>query len=59
MKETTRVNEITNLVFKAIAMAMGVAVVVLNILGAIDLKAALSMLGVGLAALAITTFRQE
>jgi hypothetical protein len=52
------VSEIINLVFKAIAVAMGVAVIVLGTLGTVDVKSAVSLLGMGLAALAITTFQK-
>lgn len=42
------------LVFKCIALAMGVAVAVLSIMNKIDVNSALGMLGIGLACLAIT-----
>lgn len=37
------------LVFKAVATAMGVAVVVMSIMGKIDVQSALMLLGIGLA----------
>jgi hypothetical protein len=48
-------NQIVTLVFKGVAMAMAVAVVVLNILGAADLKTQVLLLGIGLACLAIVS----
>lgn len=46
--------EIVNLAMKGIALAMGVAVVILLFINEIETKAAISMLGIGLACLAIT-----
>ena len=45
-----------SVILRAVALAMGVAVVVLSILKTIDLNTAVLLLGIGLAALAITTF---
>lgn len=45
----SKVKDIFNLVLKAVVMAMGIAVVVLNILGEIDVKSSITMLGIGLA----------
>ena len=42
--------ERVNLVFRAVALAMGVAVAVLSVLEAVDMKSAFIMLGIGLAA---------
>lgn len=52
------VREMINLVFKAIAFAMGVCVIVLGALGTVDVKSAMSLLGMGLTSLAITTFQK-
>lgn len=41
------------LVFKAVALGMGVAVVVLSILGTVPLQTNVTLLGIGLAALAV------
>jgi hypothetical protein len=41
---------------KGVALAMGVAVLVLGILNALPTNAAVSLLGVGLTALALETF---
>ncbi len=48
-------NQIVTLVFKGVAMAMAVAVVVLNILGAVDLQTQVLLLGIGLACLEIVS----
>ena len=40
--------DLINLIFKAIALAMGVAVIVLNILNQIEVKNSIVMLGIGL-----------
>jgi len=45
---------IVNTVFKAVALGMGVAVLVLSSLGSLSTDTALSLLGIGLTALAIT-----
>ena len=50
---------IINLVFKAVALAMAVAVVVTGILGVMDTQAHITMLGVGLFGLAITSLDKE
>lgn len=44
-----RIREITSIVFKALTLAMGVAVVVLSRLGNLDTQTAVCMLGIGLA----------
>lgn len=48
-------NQIVTLVFKGVALAMAVAVVVLNILGAVELQTQALLLGIGLACLAIVS----
>lgn len=50
---SSKVQDIINLVFKAVAIAMGIAVVVLNILDQIDIKTSVIMLGIGLACVGI------
>lgn len=45
-----------NLIFKAIALAMGIVVVVLNVLHVADASISTLLLGIGLACLAITQF---
>ena len=55
-EEGHKVSETVNLVLKSVALAMGVAVVVLSLLKAIETVEALSMLGAGLACLAVSQF---
>ena len=49
----TKIKDLINLIFKAIALAMGIAVVVLNILNQIDIKSSIIMLGIGIVCIAI------
>ena len=49
----TKMKDLINLIFKAVALAMGIAVVVLNILNQIDIKSSIIMLGIGIACMAI------
>ena len=49
----TKMKDLINLIFKAVALAMGIAVVVLNILNQIDVKSSIIMLGIGVACIAI------
>jgi hypothetical protein len=55
----TRIGKIIDLVFKGVALAMGVAVVVTNILGVMDAKGQIMLLGIGLFCLAITALDKE
>jgi hypothetical protein len=57
-KENDMIKNIVSIALKGIAVAMGVAVVVLNILGTLDMKSAASMLGLGLAALGIAALQK-
>ena len=49
----TKMKDLINLIFKAVALAMGIAVVVLNILNQIDIKSSIIMLGIGIVCMAI------
>ena len=49
----TKIKDLINLIFKAVALAMGIAVVVLNILNQIDIKSSIIMLGIGIVCIAI------
>ena len=51
--------KIINTALKAIALAMGIAVVVLSVLDKAEMKPAINMLGIGLACLAITQFSEQ
>ena len=50
---------LTDMIVKAVALAMGVGVIVLSILNELDVNSGLSMLGMGLALLAITSFKKN
>lgn len=52
-KTNSKIKDLVNLIFKAVAIAMGIAVVVLNILNEIDIKNSIIMLGIGLACVGI------
>lgn len=49
----TKMKDLINLILKAVSLAMGIAVVVLNILNQIDAKSSIIMLGIGIACMAI------
>jgi hypothetical protein len=49
---------ITKIALKGIALAMGVAVIVMGTLKTLDINTGISMLGFGLAALALTNFQE-
>jgi hypothetical protein len=51
--------KIIDIVFKGIALAMAVAVVVTNILGMMDTRGQILLLGIGLFGLAITALDKE
>ena len=50
---TAKMKDLINLILKAVALAMGIAVVVLNILNQIDIKSSIIMLGIGIVCMAI------
>jgi hypothetical protein len=58
---TTKENfsRLANLVFTAVALAMGVAVAVTSVLGVMDTKGQVMLLGIGLFCLAITALDKE
>ena len=57
--ENNKVFEIVNIALKGIALAMGIAVVVLSCIGNIETNGAVSMLGIGLTCLAIAQFSKK
>lgn len=57
--EKKNFQEITAIVLKAVATAMGIAVVVLSKLGAMDAQTAVSMLGLGLACAGVAMLTQK
>jgi len=50
--------KIFDIALKAVALAMGIAVAVLSVLDKAEMKSTISMLGIGLACLAITQFSE-
>ena len=54
-----RVSAFVRLALKGVALAMGIAVAVLSFLGEIETADAIGMLGIGLAALAITQLSEK
>lgn len=53
-KSNENISDIVNIALKGISLAMGIAVVVLSLINEIETKNAISMLGLGLACLAIS-----
>ena len=53
------VTSLIHMILKAIALAMGVGVVVLSILKQLDIDSGMGMLGIGLACLAIASFAKK
>ena len=62
-KEELGINEnlkqVTQVIFKAISLAMGIAVVVLSILKELDISSGFIMLGIGLFSLALDSLRNN
>jgi hypothetical protein len=56
VKEKSQINEIVQVVLKAIAVAMPVAVVVLNVLKTATAETSVTLLAIGLFALALESF---
>lgn len=54
-----KIYEFTKLVLRAVATAMGVAVVALSIMGEIELKNAVLLLGIGLAGAGISSLMSK
>ena len=55
----TKISEIIPLVFKAVGMAMGVASVVLSVLGSAETDTLVTLLSIGLASLGIASLNEE
>ena len=53
------VKRITSIALKGIALAMGIAVIVLSTLNSLAIGSAIAMLGLGLAALALESLQKE
>lgn len=60
MKSSTKkASAIMSLVFRAVAMAMAVAVVVMSILGTVETQTLITLLGIGLFTLALDALDRE
>ena len=57
--DNNRISELITLALKGVALAMGVAVVVLSFLNEIETTSAIGMLGLGLACSAVTQFSRK
>lgn len=57
--EKKSIRTITSLVFRALTLAMGVAVVVLSCLGTLEVQTAVSLLGIGLACAGIALLEKQ
>jgi len=57
METQENYRRIASVAFKGLALAMGVAVIVLNMLGTLSVSSATGLLGLGLAALAIASLQ--
>lgn len=59
IEEKKDITPMVHMIMKAIALAMGVGVVVLSILKELDVNSGMGMLGIGLACLAITSLAKK
>jgi len=57
METQKNYRQIVNIACKGVALAMGVAIIVLNTLGTLTMSSAVPMLGLGLAALALASLQ--
>lgn len=55
----SKVKETIGLILSAVPLAMGVAVVVLKLLGQLDVKSGFTMLGIGMACIGIKMFQPD
>ena len=58
-EEKKDITPMVHLIMKAVALAMGVGVVVLSVLNELDTNSGMGMLGIGLAFLAISSFAKK
>lgn len=58
-EKTDKKEEVLDIILKGVPLAMGVAVVVLSILGEIDMKSAFIMLGIGMSSLAMALLKNN
>ena len=54
-----KIDEIVDVAFKGVALAMGIAVVVLSIMKQIEMESAITMLGIGLTSIAISSLSKK
>ena len=54
-----KIDEIIDVAFKGVALAMGIAVVVLSIMKQLEIESAITMLGIGLTSLAISSLSKK
>jgi hypothetical protein len=59
MENKMKANNTLHLAFKAIGLAMGVATMILNALGVATASTQITLLAIGLFALAMSTFHKE
>ena len=57
--EKKSIREIASVVFRALTLAMGVAVVTLSCIGELETKSAITMLGIGLACAGIVMLEKK
>lgn len=58
-KETKSISSLVNLIMKAVALAMGVGVVVLSAMSQLEVSTGMTLLGLGLACLAIPSLANK
>ena len=59
MEETTRDSGLLELILRAVALAMGVAVIVMSVMGTMTADTAVTLLGIGLAALGLDALQRS
>lgn len=57
--ENKSIHEVIAMIFKALTLAMGVAVVVLSCLGSLEMQTAVTLLGIGLACAGIAMLQKR
>lgn len=57
--ENKSIHEMIAIIFKALTLAMGVAVVVLSCLSSLEMKTAVTLLGIGLACAGVAMLQKQ
>ena len=57
--ENKPIHEMIAIIFKALTLAMGVAVVVLSCLSSLEMKTAVTLLGIGLACAGVAMLQKQ